>query len=98
MSVPQAHDSNAPRDNVAERPNMSMLTQLEATAQVHDAGHGFEPPMHGELPLPLLPGEPATPPRLGGRQPQAAYAKQLAWIRAADAWQLAIGHKMEPIR
>ncbi len=85
MSEPQAHDTNASRDNVAERPNMSMLTQLEAAAQVHDAGHGFEPPMHGELLLPLLPGEPATPPRLGGRQP--AYAKQLAWIRAADVWR-----------
>jgi hypothetical protein len=60
------------------------LTQLEAAAQVHDAGHGFEPPMHGEVLVPLLPGEPATPPRLGGRQP--AYAKQLAWIRAADAF------------
>ena len=70
MSAPQAHDSNASRDNVAERPNMSMLTQLEAAAQVHDAGHGFEPPMHGELRLPLLPGEPAIPSRLGGRQPE----------------------------
>ena len=63
MDVPQMHDSVDSRENMST----ARLAQMEAAAQFPGAGNEFEQPVHGELLLPLLPGEQAAPRRLGGR-------------------------------